>query len=67
MAFLNYYESANYKQAATIFPERCDVEFRFVDSPADPASWDQEIDARVRDRFPILLPRELMSAGSGRW
>jgi len=32
-----------------------------------PQYIDPEIDARIRDRFPILLPRELMSAGSGRW
>jgi cystathionine beta-lyase/cystathionine gamma-synthase len=37
-----------YKQAATIFPERCGVEFRFVRTPSDPASWDQEIDARTK-------------------
>ncbi|MBN1667339.1 MAG: aminotransferase class I/II-fold pyridoxal phosphate-dependent enzyme [Anaerolineales bacterium] len=37
-----------YKQAATIFPERCGVEFRFVKDPADPKSWDQEIDNRTR-------------------
>jgi methionine-gamma-lyase len=37
-----------YKQAATIFPERCQVEFRFVQDPAIPESWDREIDARTR-------------------
>jgi len=37
-----------YKQAATIFPERCGIHFRFVDDPADPASWDREIDGRTR-------------------
>jgi cystathionine beta-lyase/cystathionine gamma-synthase len=37
-----------YKQAATIFPERCNVAFRFVADPADPASWDREIDGRTR-------------------
>jgi len=37
-----------YKQAATIFPERCGVEFRFVQDPADPASWDEQIDGRTR-------------------
>jgi methionine-gamma-lyase len=37
-----------YKQAATIFPERCGVGFHFVDDPADPNSWDREIDARTR-------------------
>jgi cystathionine beta-lyase/cystathionine gamma-synthase len=33
-----------YKQAATIFPERCQVGFRFVQNPADPDSWASEID-----------------------
>jgi len=37
-----------YKQAATIFPERCNVTFRFVLDPADPESWDREIDERTR-------------------
>ena len=37
-----------YKQAATIFPERCNVEFRFVEDPADLESWDRAIDARTR-------------------
>jgi len=37
-----------YKQATTIFPERCGVTFRFVQNPADPKSWDQEIDAKTR-------------------
>jgi methionine-gamma-lyase len=37
-----------YKQAATIFPERCSVEFRFVPDPADPASWDRQIDERTK-------------------
>jgi cystathionine beta-lyase/cystathionine gamma-synthase len=37
-----------YKQAACIFPERCHVQFRFVQNPADPKSWDKEIDQRTR-------------------
>jgi len=37
-----------YKQASCIFPERCGVQFRFVDDPADPKSWDKEIDAKTR-------------------
>ena len=37
-----------YKQAASIFPERCGVQFRFVHDPSDPKSWDQEIDSRTR-------------------
>jgi len=37
-----------YKQAATIFPERCRVMFRFVDDPADPAAWDKEIDEKTK-------------------
>lgn len=37
-----------YKQAAAIFPERNHVEFRFVADPADPAAWDQAIDAKTK-------------------
>jgi methionine-gamma-lyase len=37
-----------YKQAATIFPERCHVEFRFVPDPANPVCWAREIDGRTR-------------------
>ena len=37
-----------YKQAATIFPQRCNVEFRFVKDPSDPKSWDSEIDQRTK-------------------
>jgi cystathionine beta-lyase/cystathionine gamma-synthase len=37
-----------YKQAATLFPERCGVEFCFVTDPADPESWAAEIDDRTR-------------------
>ena len=37
-----------YKQAASIFPERCQVEFRFVDDPANPEAWDQLIDRKTR-------------------
>ena len=37
-----------YKQAASIFPERCNVEFRFVKNPDNPESWDQQIDARTK-------------------
>jgi cystathionine beta-lyase/cystathionine gamma-synthase len=37
-----------YKQAAAIFPERCQVQFRFVTDPADPAAWDKEIDRNTR-------------------
>lgn len=37
-----------YKQAAAIFPERCQVQFRFVADPADPAAWDREIDRNTR-------------------
>ena len=44
---LNIY-GEGYKQAATIFPERCGVDFRFVEDPADPASWDAAIDDRTR-------------------
>ncbi|MDR3573964.1 MAG: aminotransferase class I/II-fold pyridoxal phosphate-dependent enzyme [Anaerolineaceae bacterium] len=37
-----------YKQAANIFPERCNVEFRFVKDPLDPKSWDKEIDKKTK-------------------
>jgi cystathionine beta-lyase/cystathionine gamma-synthase len=37
-----------YKQAATIFPERCGVDFHFVQNPGDPKSWDMEIDAKTK-------------------
>ena len=37
-----------YKQAATIFPERCGVEFHFVQEPGDPKSWDAAIDAETK-------------------
>lgn len=37
-----------YKQAATIFPERCNVEFRFVEDPADPDSWETKIDEKTK-------------------
>jgi len=44
---LNIY-GEGYKQAATIFPERCGIEFRFVDEPADAAAWDAAIDGNTR-------------------
>ena len=44
---LNIY-GEGYKQAATIFPERCGVDFHFVEDPSDPASWDAEIDENTR-------------------
>jgi cystathionine beta-lyase/cystathionine gamma-synthase len=37
-----------YKQAATIFPERCGVNFHFVQNPGDPKSWDAQIDAKTK-------------------
>jgi methionine-gamma-lyase len=37
-----------YKQAATIFPERCGVEFRFVKDFTHPEAWDQAIDSKTR-------------------
>jgi methionine-gamma-lyase len=33
-----------YKQAATIFPERCGVNFRFVADPTDSKAWAEAID-----------------------
>ena len=37
-----------YKQAASIFPQRCQVEFRFVEEPDNLDSWDARIDDRTR-------------------
>ena len=37
-----------YKQAATIFPERCQVDFRFVEDPAAPRAWDALIDKKTK-------------------
>jgi methionine-gamma-lyase len=37
-----------YKQAAAIFPERCQVEFRFVQNPANLKAWDAHIDQRTK-------------------
>lgn len=37
-----------YKQAAAIFPERCQVDFRFVAQPGDPQAWERAIDKRTR-------------------
>jgi cystathionine beta-lyase/cystathionine gamma-synthase len=37
-----------YKQAAAIFPERCQVEFRFVGDFMDPRAWDAAIDKHTR-------------------
>ena len=32
-----------------------------------PSHIDPDLDARIRERFDILLPREVMQVGSGRW
>lgn len=37
-----------YKQAASIFPQRTHVDFRFVNDPTDPDSWDEAIDSKTR-------------------
>jgi methionine-gamma-lyase len=37
-----------YKQAASIFPERCKVEFRFVRDFTTPEAWDRAIDDKTR-------------------
>jgi cystathionine beta-lyase/cystathionine gamma-synthase len=37
-----------YKQAAAIFPERCQVEFRFVDHPAETDSWEKMVDQNTK-------------------
>jgi methionine-gamma-lyase len=37
-----------YKQAASIFPERCNVQFRFVRDYTNPLAWEQAIDKNTR-------------------
>jgi cystathionine beta-lyase/cystathionine gamma-synthase len=37
-----------YKQAAAIFPERCGVSFHFVENPANPRAWENEIDSKTK-------------------
>ncbi|HUH98747.1 MAG TPA: aminotransferase class I/II-fold pyridoxal phosphate-dependent enzyme [Anaerolineales bacterium] len=37
-----------YKQAVSIFPERCGIYFHFVKDPCDPESWDREIDKKTK-------------------
>jgi cystathionine beta-lyase/cystathionine gamma-synthase len=37
-----------YKQAASIFPERCRVDFRFVHDPGDVQAWAELIDERTK-------------------
>ena len=37
-----------YKQAATIFPERCQIQFKFVENSEDPAAWDDQIDEQTK-------------------
>jgi cystathionine beta-lyase/cystathionine gamma-synthase len=44
---LNIY-GEGYKQAAAIFPERCGVDFRFVEDPVEPGSWDSAIDENTK-------------------
>ncbi len=37
-----------YKQAVSIFPERCGIKFHFVEDPCNPKSWDKEIDLKTK-------------------
>ncbi len=37
-----------YKQATDIFPNRCNIDFRFVKDPADPNSWAEQIDGKTK-------------------
>ncbi len=37
-----------YKQAASIFPERCGVEFRFVREPESLDSWEAQMDSKTK-------------------
>lgn len=47
VASLNIF-GEGYKQAATIFPERSHVDFRFVADPGNPDAWDQQIDENTK-------------------
>ena len=53
-----------YKQAASIFPERCAVEFRFVEDFTNPKAWDQAIDKKTRLVW-VETPIEPLLAGDG--
>jgi cystathionine beta-lyase/cystathionine gamma-synthase len=44
---LNIY-GEGYKQAQEIFPTRCGVDFRFVEHPENPDSWDAAIDQKTK-------------------
>ena len=44
---LNIY-GEGYKQAQSIFPERCGVDFHFVEDPADPKSWESAINDKTK-------------------
>ncbi|MGD8997651.1 MAG: aminotransferase class I/II-fold pyridoxal phosphate-dependent enzyme [Anaerolineae bacterium] len=44
---LNIY-GEGYKQAASIFPQRCGVDFRFVEDPTELSSWDAVIDENTK-------------------
>jgi len=37
-----------YKQATDIFPNRCNINFRFVKDPADPESWSELINEKTK-------------------
>ncbi|MCG8338030.1 MAG: aminotransferase class I/II-fold pyridoxal phosphate-dependent enzyme [Proteobacteria bacterium] len=37
-----------YKQAATIFPERCGIHFKFVENPENPRFWGEAIDSKTK-------------------
>ena len=37
-----------YKQATDIFPQRCQIDCRFVQDPSDPHSWAREMDAKTK-------------------
>lgn len=47
--------------------EQAGARVRSILSTHYPECVDPAADAKIRERFPILLPREHMSAGSGRW
>ena len=55
------------EQGATDIRERARLRVREILADHYPEHIDPALDARIRERFDILLPREFMRRGSGRW
>ncbi|MCP4421318.1 MAG: methyltransferase, partial [Chloroflexi bacterium] len=47
--------------------QKAQVRVREILSTHYPTYIDSVIDEKIRNRFPILLPREQMRRGNGRW